>query len=375
MQPLDGIKVVSIEQAVAAPLCSKRLLLAGAEVFKIERPEGDFARFYDSAVAGESAYFVWLNAGKKSVVFDLREPSELALLQTLISRCDVLVQNLKPGVMDKLGLSLEHLHKRFPGLISVSIAGFHPDGPGAPRKAYDLLMQAEAGLASITGSAEAPGRVGVSLVDIATGMFAYEAILEALLVRHQSGVGEQIHVSLFDAVAQWMSVPYLLSQYGGAAPQRIGLAHPGICPYGVFIAADGKNFVLSIQNEAEWRRLCEVGIGLPQLLQDERCINNETRVANRSFVDSTLSDHFATSRFVEIESRLNAADLAFAPVNSVADLATHADLRTVEVRLEGAEVSLPVMPGRSANVHAEQGLKVPLLGEHTRSVIAWLNDV
>ncbi len=301
--------------------------------------------------------------------------SELALLHTLISRCDVLVQNLKPGVMDKLGLSLEQLHKRFPGLISVSIAGFHPHGPGAARKAYDLLMQAEAGLASITGSAEAPGRVGVSLVDIATGMFAYEAILEALLVRHQTGVGEQIHVSLFDAVAQWMSVPYLLSQYGGAAPQRIGLAHPGICPYGVFVAADGKNFVLSIQNEAEWRRLCEVGVGLPQLLHDKRCINNETRVANRSFVDLTLSDHFATARFIDIESRLNDADLAFAPVNSVADLATHADLRTVDVRLEGAQVSLPVMPGRSANVNAEQGLKVPVLGEHTRSVVAWLNDV
>lgn len=374
MQPLEGIKVVSIEQAVAAPLCSKRLMLAGAEVFKIERPEGDFARFYDSAVAGESAYFVWLNTGKKSVVFDLREASELALLKKLISRCDVLVQNLKPGVMDKLGLNLEQLHLQHPRLVSVSISGFHPDGPGAARKAYDLLMQAEAGLASITGSAEAPGRVGVSLVDIATGMFAYEAILEALLVRYRSGVGEQMHVSLFDAAAQWMSVPYLLSQYGGAAPQRIGLAHPGICPYGVFIAADGTNFVLSIQNEAEWQRLCEVGVELPFLFQDERCKNNETRVANRSFVDTTLTNHFATHKFVEIEARLNAADLAFAPVNSVADLAGHDDLRTVEVKLEGARVSLPVMPGRIANVQAENGSKVPVLGEHTRSVIAWLND-
>ena len=373
MQPLEGIKVVSIEQAVAAPLCSKRLLLAGAEVFKIERPEGDFARFYDSAVAGESAYFVWLNGGKKSVVFDLREEDQRDLLEKLIGRCDVLVQNLKPGAMDKLGLGLETLHSRFPQLISVSITGFHPDGPGAGRKAYDLLMQAEAGLAAITGSPEAPGRVGVSVVDIATGMFAYEAVLEALLLRRTSNTGERINVSLFDAVAQWMSVPYLLNRYGGVAPGRVGLAHPGICPYGVFVSADQVAFVLSVQNEPEWRRLCNVVSALRGLLSDARCVDNETRVMHRTFVDSALQSCFGSCSYVEVAAQLDAADVAFAPVNGVAEFAAHADLRTINVDVAGVCIEMPAVPGRAANLGADHDLKIPQIGEHTAGVLAWLD--
>ncbi|XOV81960.1 MAG: CaiB/BaiF CoA transferase family protein [bacterium] len=371
MQPLEGIKVVSLEQAVAAPLCSKRLLLAGAEVFKIERPEGDFARFYDAAVAGESTYFVWLNGGKKSVVFDLRAADERALLQTLIRRCDVLVQNLKPGALEKLGLGLEALHAADPQLISVSITGFHPDGPGARRKAYDLLMQAEAGLASITGSPDAPGRVGVSIVDMTAGMFAYEAVLEALLVRRVSGVGERINVSLFDAVAQCMSVPYLLARYGGGPPGRVGLAHPGICPYGVFRSADQIAFVLSVQNEAEWQRLCQLDLSLHALARDSRCKNNETRVVHRTFVDATLQAYFADTTYAALASRLDAADVAFAPLHNVSEFAEHADLRTISMPVHGERIDLPVVPGRASNAAAGDHL-LPEIGEHTADVVKWL---
>jgi len=368
--PLHGIRVVSLEQAVAAPLCTRRLVLAGAEVFKIERPEGDFARHYDTAVAGQSAYFVWLNAGKKSLALDLTQSADLKLLGKLLSHADVLVQNLKPGALDKLGLNLELLHQQHPQLISVSIAGFHPDGPGAERKAYDLLMQAEAGLADITGSPHAPGRVGVSLVDLATGMFAYEAVLEALLARASSGHGEHIDVALFDAVSEWMAVPYLLQQHTGVAPARVGLAHPGICPYGVFTSADGVDFVLSIQNEAEWRRLCTVAVAAEDLLEDPRCRDNQTRVTHRALVDNRLAELFGAADYAQLRQRLDRADLAFAPVNTVAQLAGHADLRTQPVDVDGQMVSLPVVPGRMR----PEGLRIPAIGEHTQQVREWLES-
>lgn len=370
MYPLQGIRVVSLEQAVAAPLCSRRLVLAGAEVYKIERPEGDFARHYDTAVAGQSAYFVWLNAGKKSVALDLTDAEDLVTLRALIARADVLIQNLKPGALAKLGLDLNALHAEHPELISVSISGFHPDGPGARRKAYDLLMQAESGLAGITGSPHAPGRVGVSVVDLATGMFAYEAILEALLARAQSGRGEHIDVALFDAVAEWMAVPYLLARYAGAAPARVGLAHPGICPYGVFSSQDGVDFVLSIQNEGEWRRLCSIALNAEELLADPRCVDNETRVANREFVDGTLQTQFAARPYAELNKALDAADLAFAPVNEVEDLQHHPDFHTESVDVTGQTIHLPKVPGRDKTSHHH----VPALGEHTEQVRAWLAD-
>jgi crotonobetainyl-CoA:carnitine CoA-transferase CaiB-like acyl-CoA transferase len=369
MSALASVKVVSLEQAVAAPLCTRRLAQAGAEVFKIERPEGDFARFYDTAVAGESAYFVWLNAGKKSVVLDLREADEVACLLELISRADVLVQNLKPGALAKLGVDLDTLRAQRPTLITVSIAGFHPSGPGAERKAYDLLMQAESGLAEITGSPHAPGRVGVSLVDLATGMFAYEAVLEALLERASTGRGKHIDVALFDSVAEWLAVPYLLDRYGGAAPQRVGLAHPGICPYGVFTSADGQPFVLSIQNEREWARLCEIGLDDPELLDDPRCASNETRVANRPFVDDRIQAALGARAYAEIRERLDRADLAFAPVNPIESLKGHPDFRTVPIDVNGRAVDLPSVPGSVI----EAGAVVPKLGEHTAAVKAWLN--
>ena len=370
MYPLNGIKVVSLEQAVAAPLCTRRLVLAGAEVFKIERPEGDFARHYDTAVAGQSAYFVWLNAGKKSVVLDLSNSIDMDLLRRLIGRCDVLVQNLKPGALGKLGLDLAQLHEQQPQLISVSIAGFHPSGPGADRKAYDLLMQAESGLADITGSPHAPGRVGVSLVDLATGMFAYEAVLEALLARASTGQGERLDVALFDAVAEWMAVPYLLEKHTGAAPVRVGLAHPGICPYGVFTSADGVDFVLSVQNEAEWRRLCSIAVAADDLLADSRCQNNQSRVAHRELVDGRRAELFAALPYALLQQRLTQADMAFAPVNSVAQLRAHGDLRTQTIQVGDQSVDLPAVPGRDR----PDNLRLPALGEHTQEVREWLES-
>ncbi len=365
--PLSGTRVVAMEQAVAAPLCSRRLALAGAEVIKIERPEGDFARHYDQAVAGQSAYFVWLNAGKKSVVLDLREVQDVKRARQLILSADVFVQNLKPGALARLGLAIDDLHKAHPRLVSVSIAGFHPSGPGAQRKAYDLLMQAESGLADITGSEHAPGRVGVSLVDLSTGMFAYEAVLEALLVREQTGQGEALHVALFDSIAEWMAVPYLLEQHTGTAPGRVGLAHPGICPYGVFTSADDVSFVLSIQNEREWQQLC-VCVRREDLLTDERCRNNPTRVSHRAFVDGEFASTFTRLPYTQISDDLNQADVAFAPVNPVANLARHPDFGTHQIQVGGQTVSLPRMPGREI----PESLSVPELGAHTDEVLAGL---
>src|ERR1700693_1785004 len=249
--PLSGILVVALEQAVAAPMCTCRLTDAGARVIKIERPEGDFARGYDSLVHGESAYFVWLNRGKESVVLDLARPHDKALLEAMIARADVFVQNLKPGAVGRLGFAIDRLRGAYPRLIACSISGYGESGPYAQRKAYDLLIQAESGLASVTGGPEAPARVGVSVVDVATGMNAYGGILEARIGRERTGQGTEISVSMFDAMADWMTVP-LLHHEGGKTPTRLGLAHPAISPYGVFKTRDGDDGLISMQNDSLW---------------------------------------------------------------------------------------------------------------------------
>jgi itaconate CoA-transferase len=368
--PLAGVRVISLEQAAAAPLCTRRLVLAGAEVIKIEREEGDFARGYDTAVHGQSSYFVWLNAGKKSVVLDLKRTADVDQLKKLISLSDVLVQNLKPGALAKLGIDLTELHAQQPKLISVSVSGFAPSGPGSERKAYDLLMQAESGLAEITGSHHEAGRVGISIVDVATGMYAYEAVLEALLVRHGSQQGMRISVSLFDAVGDLLTVPYLLERYGGQAPKRVGLAHPGICPYGVFSSSDGVRFVLSVQNEREWRRLCNVALADDELGADPRCLSNELRVENRPFVDGRLTEAFGAANYSELQKRLTQADLAFAPVNPIDALKHHPDFHSMTVTLGDETVALPVVPG----LEKPDLLPVPSLGEHSEEVLNWLDS-
>src|SRR5271167_4347617 len=251
MLPLEGITVIAVEQAVAAPFCSSRLADAGAHVIKIERPEGDFARGYDAAAKGQSSYFVWLNRGKDSVVIDLATKEGRQNLETLIAGADVLLQNLKPGSMDKLGFTLERLRRDYPKLICCTISGYGESGPYAQRKAYDLLIQAESGVSSVTGGSDTPARVGVSIVDIAAGLEAYEAILEALIVRGRSGEGAEISIAMFDAMAEWMTIP-LLNQEWGKPFQRIGLAHPTIAPYGVFKTRDDADILISIQNDREW---------------------------------------------------------------------------------------------------------------------------
>jgi itaconate CoA-transferase len=361
MLPLEGITVVAVEQAVAAPFCSSRLADAGAHVIKVERPEGDFARDYDRAAKGQSSYFVWLNRGKDSEVIDLATSEGRSHLEKLIAGCDVLLQNLKPGSMDKLGFSLERLKKDYPALISCTISGYGDEGPYADRKAYDLLIQAESGLASITGGADGPSRVGLSIVDIATGATAHAAILEALIARARSGEGADIRISMFDVMADWLSVP-LLNFEAGQPPQRIGLAHPSIAPYGVFRSKDGKDILISIQSEREWKKLCADVLGKPDLPGDPRFANMVERVRNRNLTDTIVGDAFASMTREQLLKRLSGADIAFAEVNSMADLAVHPHLRRIEVDTPKGPVTYPAPAAIVVGEPRHYGA-VPAIGE------------
>jgi itaconate CoA-transferase len=338
MLPLEGITVIAVEQAVAAPFCSSRLADAGAHVIKVERPEGDFARAYDAAAKGQSSYFVWLNRGKDSVVIDLATKEGRASLEKLIAGADVLLQNLKPGSMDKLGFSLKRLRKDYPKLICCTITGYGDDGPYAHRKAYDMLIQAESGLASITGGPEGPSRVGMSVVDVATGATAHAAILEALFARTRSGEGVDIRISMFDVMADWLAVP-LLNAEAGNPPQRMALAHPSIAPYGAFRSKDGKDILISIQSEREWKKLCAEVLDQPDLPNDPRFSNMVERVRNRALTDKIVGDIFASLTRDELLKRLSGADIAFAEVNTMADLAVHPHLRRIEVETPNGPVS------------------------------------
>jgi formyl-CoA transferase len=364
--PLSGLLVVSLEQAVAAPMCTCRLADAGARVIKIERPEGDFARGYDDVVHGESAYFVWLNRGKESVVLDLARADDKALLEAMLKRADVFVQNLKPGTVGKLGFAIERLRRDYPRLIVCSISGYGEDGPYAMRKAYDLLIQAEAGLASVTGSAEAPARVGVSACDIASGMNAYEAVLEALIARERTGEGAALSVSMFDAIADWMTVP-LLQYEGGKPPRRLGLAHTSIAPYGVFRTKDGADVLISIQSDREWRVLAEQVLGDAKLAADPAFATNVERVKRRADTDGRVAAVFGALDVEALIARLTAADIAFARVNEPADLARHPHLRRIAVGTPSGPVSYPAPPARRTGETRRYG-GVPALGEHTDKV-------
>jgi itaconate CoA-transferase len=361
MLPLEGLTVIAVEQAVAAPFCSSRLADAGAHVIKVERPEGDFARAYDAAVKGQSSYFVWLNRGKDSVVIDLATKEGRASLEALISGADVLIQNLKPGSMDKLGFALERLRKDYPKLICCTISGYGDDGPYAQRKAYDMLIQAESGLASITGGPEGPSRVGISVVDIATGATAHAAILEALFARSRSGKGADIRISMFDVMADWLAVP-LLNSEAGNPPQRMALAHPSIAPYGAFRSGDGKDILISIQSEREWKKLCADVLGQPDLPNDPRFSNMVERVRNRALTDKTVSVIFASLTRDELLKRLSDADIAFAEVNTMADLAVHPHLRRIEVDTPGGLVCYPA-PATIVVDQARRYGAVPGIGE------------
>jgi len=363
MLPLEGIIVVAVEQAVAAPFCTARLADAGATVIKVERPEGDFARGYDAAARGQSSYFVWLNRGKSSTVIDLTTADGRATLENLITRADVLVQNLKPGAMDKLGFPLARLRKDYPRLICCTISGYGDDGPYAQRKAYDLLIQAESGLASITGGPDGPSRVGMSLVDVATGATAHAAVLEALIARGRTGEGADIRISMFDVMADWLTVP-LLNAESGHPPQRMGLAHPSIAPYGVFRSKDGKDILISIQSEREWKVLCAKVLGQPALPDDPRLASNVERVRHRALTDKIVGDAFAAMTRDELLQRLDAAQIAFAEVNTMDDLSRHPHLRRITVATPAGEVTYPAPAPIVVGAPRHYG-RVPAVGEDT----------
>ena len=366
--PLDGLLVVSIEQAVAAPTCTCRLADAGARVIKIERPEGDFARYYDKVANGESAYFVWLNRGKESVVLDLAKPTDKALLEAMLAKADVFVQNLKPGAIAKLGFAVERLRRDHPRLIVCSISGYGESGPYAARKAYDLLIQAESGLASVTGGPEAPARVGVSVVDVAAGLNGYQAVLEALIARGRSGEGAALSVSMFDAMAEWMTVP-LLQQEGGQPPRRLGLAHPSIAPYGVFRTRDGVDILISIQNDREWRFLAAKVMGDEALAADPAFATNVERMKRRAETDARVAAVFAAVDADPLAERLAAADIAFARVTDMAALGRHPHLRRITVNLPSGSVSYPAPAVLQIGESRRYGA-VPALGAHTQKVRA-----
>jgi itaconate CoA-transferase len=362
MLPLEGIKVIAVEQAVAAPFCSSRLADSGAEVIKIERPEGDFARGYDAAAKGQSSYFVWLNRGKESAIVDLATKEGRAELEGLIASADVLLQNLKPGSMDKLGFSLERLRRDYPKLICCTITGYGDSGPYAHRKAYDLLIQAESGLASITGGPESASRVGLSIVDIATGATAHASILEALIGRGRTGQGADIRISMFDVMADWLTVP-LLNSEAGNPPKRMGLAHPSIAPYGVFRSKDGKEILISIQSEREWKKLCAEVLDQPDLPNDPRFANMVERVRNRALTDKTVGDIFATLTRDALLKRLADSDIAFAEVNTMADLTIHPHLRRIEVDTPKGVVTYPAPAAIFVGEERHYGA-VPAIGEN-----------
>ncbi len=367
--PLDGILVVSLDQAVAAPFAASRLADAGARVIKVERPGGDFARAYDEIVLGQSSHFVWLNRGKESIELDIKEPGDAALLERMIARADVVIQNLAPGAFARAGFGAERLRRSYPRLVTCDISGYGEDGPQSQMKAYDMLIQAESGLASITGSPDSPGRVGVSIVDIAAGMYALTGILEALYERQRTGAGKGIKVSLFDAIADWMMVPLLFQEYTGQSPRRVGLNHPSIAPYGAFKVRGGERVVISIQNEREWRRFCETVLERPELTEDPRFAAGSARVANRLILDAVIADVFVSLDHEAVVGRLVAAKIAYANLNGVAELLTHPALRRAPLATPGGAVEVVANPIRFSDGEAPFA-PVPACGQDNVAIRA-----
>lgn len=364
---LEGVLVLALEQAVAAPYCSSRLADAGARVIKVERAEGDFARGYDHTVGGLSSYFVWLNRGKQSLVADIKRPEDAALLHAILARADVFIQNLAPGAAVRAGFDSEALRTRHPRLITVDITGYGDQPTCADLKAYDLLVQAESGLAMITGHPAGPGRVGVSVCDIACGMSAHAAVLEALIQRDRTGRGSGLKVSLFDAVADWMTVPLLQFEGTGRAPERVGLAHPTICPYGAFATADDAQVLIAIQNEREWEHFCTRFLREPELASRPGFQSNVARVGNRAEVESRIAATFVQLTREEAVTRLRTANTAFGFINDVAALACHAALRRTTVDTPRGPARIVSAPAMTNDYSPRLGA-VPALGEHSQCI-------
>ncbi len=367
MLRLDDILVLSLEQAVAAPFCSNRLAHAGARVIKVERADGDFARGYDSVVDGESAYFVWLNQGKESLVADIKHPDDAALLHRILARADVFIQNLAPGAAARAGFDSDELRRRYPRLVCCDISGYGESGEYAEMKAYDLLVQCESGVASITGTPDAPGRIGVSACDINCGQQAYAAILEALIAREASGEGASVRVSLFDSMAEWMAVPLLHYDYGGKIQRRVGINHATISPYGAYACGDGEAVVIAIQNEREWRTFCREMLGDEALAGDAQLCNNQQRVANRARVDRLIAEAFGACGRDTVIERLRRAGIAYGRLNDVAGLSRHPQLRRVEVATPSGAASVVAVAALRDDA-PEAARRVPALGEHGESI-------
>jgi itaconate CoA-transferase len=374
--PLRGLTVVSLEQAVAAPFATRQLADLGARVIKIERPDGgDFARHYDTTVNGLSSYFVWLNRSKESLTLDVKRPDALAILTRLLERADVFVQNLAPGAAGRLGTEPASLRARYPRLVVCTVTGYGSSGPYAHKKAYDLLVQGEVGLISITGPEATPSRVGISVADIAAGMYAYSGILTALLARATHGEGTAIEVSLFDALAEWMGSAAYYTAYGGTPPPRSGPDHASIAPYGPFPSGDGCQVYLGIQNPREWTRFCTDVLRQPDLADDPRFRTNTVRVEHRQVLHAAIAQVFLSLTAPEIVARLESAQIASARMNSVTEFVNHPQLSG---RDAWREIGSPVGPLRALRppvrmdgVEPVMGA-VPSLGEHSAAILAEL---
>ncbi|MEM9332192.1 MAG: CaiB/BaiF CoA-transferase family protein [Pseudomonadota bacterium] len=367
--PLEGLLVVAVEQAVAAPLCTARLADAGARVIKIERDSGDFARGYDTAAKGDSSYFLWLNQGKESVVLNYAEAHGRALLSALASQADVFVQNMAPGALARAGFGSDELRKQNPRLITCDVSGYGEADALASMKAYDLLVQAESGLISVSGGAEELGRIGVSICDIGAGMSAHAAILEALIQRSITGKGTGIATSLFEVASEWMTVPLIHAEHGKGPPERVGLKHPSIAPYGAYKTQEGNDTLISIQNEREWVRLCREVLQKPELAEDARFTSNNLRVENRSELDGAILEMTRAMTSSEFRQKLAASAIAFGAINSVAEVSNHKALRRREAKNSTAKtLTIPAPPVRWLLKARPAPGAAPKIGEHTRRI-------
>ncbi|MFD7956131.1 CaiB/BaiF CoA transferase family protein [Streptomyces ardesiacus] len=375
--PLSGVMVVSLEQAVAAPFATRQLADLGARVIKVERPGGgDFARRYDTTVHGESSYFVWLNRSKESLTLDLKSERGRQVLEQLLAQADVFVQNLAPGATARLGFGTDSLAERFPSLIPCSVSGYGTTGPWADRKAYDLLVQCQTGLVSLTGSPDEPARVGISIADIAAGMYAYSGILTALLTRATTGTVRAVEVSLFEALAEWMSQPAYYARFSGTQPQRVGTQHATIAPYGAFTCADGKDVLLSVQNEREWAALCERFLDAPGLADDPRFATGAARVAHREELNAIVAERFAESDSAEVMKVLDETGIANAGVNDIEDFLAHPVLagreRWRDVRIPSGAMVPALLPPADLTGSTPRMDAVPAAGEHTERILTEL---
>ena len=377
-RPLDGITVVSLEHAIAAPFCTRQLADLGARVIKVERPGvGDFARAYDSRVRGQASHFVWTNRSKESLTLDLKQPAALATLKDLLGQADVLVQNLAPGAAARMGLSFEALSQLHPKLIVCDISGYGEDGPYRDKKAYDLLIQSEAGMLSITGTPDEPSKAGNSMADIAAGMYAYTGILSALLLRGKTGQGSHIDVSMLESLAEWMGYPLYYAFEGAPPPPRTAASHASIYPYGPFQAGDGGTVMLGLQNEREWKLFCEVVLQDAGLAGDARFDSNSRRNANREALKAIILAAFASLNTAEVVARLDEAQIANARMNTMAEVWTHPQLkargRWKSVDSPAGAIAALLPPGRN-NAFDYRMDAIPAVGQHTESILRELGQ-